>query len=131
LDICAMNDSNGYAVFFFPQALEALGAAIQPFLQEGPAGSHVACTTIDTAGAFIEMTLDGRTPEGREVSLELMVPSGMVRMVVSTQSEAIFGFGRRDQQAVPAGLPTSGPSVESTNASPQAQPSAAQGGSIA
>ena len=29
-------------------------------------------STIDTGGAFIEMTLDGRTPEGREVSLEAL-----------------------------------------------------------
>ena len=33
-----MNDKNGYAVFFFPQALEALGDAIKPYLQEGKAG---------------------------------------------------------------------------------------------
>ena len=30
-----MNDANGYAVFFFPQALEALGEAIKPYLQDG------------------------------------------------------------------------------------------------
>ena len=39
-----MNDTSGYAVFFFPQALEVLGDPIRPFLQEGPAGPHVACT---------------------------------------------------------------------------------------
>ena len=39
-----MNESDGYAVFFFPQALEALGEAIKPYLLDGPAGAHVLCT---------------------------------------------------------------------------------------
>jgi hypothetical protein len=120
-----MNDTNGYAVFFFPQALEALGDPIRPFLQEGPAGPHVACTTIDTGGAFIEMTLDGRTPGGREVSLELMVPSSMVRMVVSTQSEAMFGFGLRGADPLPVALPVIGPTAEPANAPSEALPSSA------
>lgn len=121
-----MNDTNGYAVFFFPQALEALGDPIRPFLQDGPAGPHVACTTIDTGGAFIEMTLDGRTPEGHEVALELMVPSGMVRMVVSTQSEAMFGFGLRERSSAPLPLPVIGPTAEPANAPSEALPSSAQ-----
>ena len=37
-----MNDSNGYAVFFFPQALEALGDAIKPYLQEGLSLIHIS-----------------------------------------------------------------------------------------
>lgn len=123
-----MNDTNGYAVFFFPQALEVLGDPIRPFLQEGPAGPHVACTTIDTGGAFIEMTLDGRTPEGREVSLELMVPSSMVRMVVSTQSEAMFGFGLRNESVLPVALPVIGPTAEPANAQSEALPSSAEVG---
>ncbi len=118
-----MNDTNGYAVFFFPQALEVLGEPIRPFLQEGPAGPHVACTTIDTGGAFIEMTIDGRTPEGREISLELMVPSGMVRMVVSTQSEAMFGFGLRQAEPAAIALPVIGPTAEPASAPSEALPS--------
>ena len=100
-----MNEPQGYAVYFFPQALEALGEAIKPFLLDGPAGPHIACVEIDTGGAFIEMTLQGTTREGKPLSLELMVPSGMVRMVVSTQSEAAFGFGLR--QAPVASPPVS------------------------
>ncbi len=92
-----MNDSNGYAVFFFPPALEAMGEAIKPYLQDGPAGPHVPCREIDTAGAFIEMTLAGRTAEGREISLELMVPGAMVRMIVSARSEDSFGFYDRNR----------------------------------
>src|SRR5690606_29733258 len=92
----AMNDSNGYAVFFFPQALEALGDAIKPYLQDSPAGPHVLCREIDTGGALIEMALQGVTADGRTVQLELMVPGSMVRMIVSSQSDGSFGFGPRD-----------------------------------
>ena len=88
-----MNESNGYAVFFFPQALEALGEAITPYLQEGPAGAHVLCNEIDTGGALVEMTLHGRDSQNRDVALELMVPTSMVRMIVSTRSDESFGFG--------------------------------------
>ncbi|RZA19835.1 MAG: hypothetical protein EOP93_07655 [Lysobacteraceae bacterium] len=92
-----MNDSNGYAVFFFPPALEALGEAIKPYLQDGPAGSHVSCREVDTAGAFVEMTLEGRAADGREVALELMVPGNMVRMIVSARSDGEFGFYNRSK----------------------------------
>ena len=71
------------------------------------------------------MTIDGRTPEGREVSLELMVPSSMVRMVVSTQSEAMFGFGLRNESAIPVALPVIGPTAEPANAPSEALPSSA------
>ena len=92
-----MNDSNGYAVFFFPNALETLGDAIKPYLQDGPAGPHVPCREVDTGGAFIEMTLEGRTAEGGDIFLELMVPSPMVRMIVSARSDGSFGFYDRNR----------------------------------
>lgn len=121
-----MNDNNGYAVFFFPQALEVLGEAVRPFLQDGPAGPHIACHTIDTGGAFIEMTLQGRNQEGRAVTLELMVPSAMVRMVVSSHSEDVFGFGVREQAANAAlPLPVVGPTAEPASAPSEALPSSA------
>lgn len=87
-----MNESPGFAVFFFPPALEALGEAIKPYLEDGPAGPHVPCREVDTAGAFIELTLEGRDDNGREVALELMVPGNMVRMIVSARSDDSFGF---------------------------------------
>ena len=93
-------DPAGYAVFFFPQALEALGDAIQPYLQDGPAGPHVPCREVDTAGAFIELTLEGRTPEGRDVALELMIPGNMVRMIVSARADTAFGFHDRNRAQV-------------------------------
>jgi hypothetical protein len=118
-----MNDTNGYAVFFFPQALDALGEAIKPFLQDGPAGPHVACATVDTGGAFIEMTLEGHAPGGAAVALDLMVPSGMVRMIVSTQNEAAFGFGIRAGEPAERPLPVIGPTAEPAGAPPDALPS--------
>lgn len=97
-----MNETRGYAVFFFPQALEVLGDAIRPYLLDGPAGPHLLCREIDTGGAFTEMTLEGRDPDGRVVSLELMVPGSMVRMIVSAHGEGSFGFGSRLRGAVAA-----------------------------
>lgn len=100
-----MNGPAGYAVFFFPQALEALGGAIQPYLRDSPAGPHVPCDEVDTAGGFVEMTLRGKTPEGKDVTLELMVPASMVLMIVSTQQDGGFGFRRQDAPA-PAAEPS-------------------------
>lgn len=98
-----MTGRDGYAVFFFPSALEALGDAIRPYIQDSPVvGPHVPCDAIDTAGALIEMTLNGRVPSGEDVELELMVPSSMVRMIVSRQSGGAFGFGPRSYGTAPA-----------------------------
>ncbi|WP_363796460.1 hypothetical protein ABU614_13940 [Lysobacter firmicutimachus] len=97
-----MNETRGYAVFFFPQALEVLGDAIRPYLLDGPVGPHLLCREIDTGGAFTEMTLEGRDADGRVVSLELMVPGSMVRMIVSAHGEGSFGFGSRLRGAAPA-----------------------------
>lgn len=119
-----MNETNGYAVFFFPQALEALGDAIKPYLQDSPAGAHVLCREIDTGGALIEMSLEGITSEGAAVQLELMVPGSMVRMIVSSQSDGSFGFGPRVrvQPATTADLPPAGPTAEPAQARPEAVP---------
>lgn len=132
-----MNDSAGYAVFFFPPALEALGDAITPYLQDGPAGMHVPCREIDTGGAFIEMTLQGHANDGREIALELMVPSNMVRMIVSARSNAEFGFydrSRAPQVLVEPGLPPgandageTAPAGEATETIPDAKPDAKPG----
>ena len=117
-----MTGRDGYAVFFFPQALEALGEAIRPYVQDNPAvGPHVPCDEVDTGGALVEMTMRGRSPTGEEVNLELMVPTTMVRMIVSRQSGGMFGFGPRSYEApAPAGLP-----VIAGAASPAEAPSAA------
>ncbi len=94
-----MNGSEGYAVFFFPEALESLGEAIKPYVIEGPAGMHVLCKQIDTGGSLIKMTLEVQTPEAKAVQIELMLPGSMVRMIVSTHSDGSFGFGPRSGAA--------------------------------
>lgn len=120
-----MNGNHGYAVFFFPQALEALGDAIKPYLQDSPAGPHLVCQEIDTGGALIEMTLQGVTTEGRSVQVELMIPGNMVRMIVSSQSDGDFGFGPRlAAPTLPAAGPTAPPPGAPSDAVPEggAQP---------
>ncbi|TYT25469.1 hypothetical protein FZO89_03875 [Luteimonas viscosa] len=119
-----MKGSGGYIVFFYPQALEVLGDAIKPYLQDGEAGTHLACSEIDTAGGFTEMTLFGKTSAGQDVTLELMVPSSMVRMIVSSQQDGSFGF-RRQPAASPAATvtPSAAPAAELSGesiAAPQA-----------
>ena len=125
-----MNGKSGYAVFFFPQALEALGDAIKPYLQDSPAGPHLVCQEIDTGGALIEMTLEAMTTDGRSVQLELMVPGSMVRMIISSQSDGNFGFQPRvalaaaDARSLPAGGPTGEPASAPSESVPEggAQP---------
>lgn len=121
-----MDDTTGYAVFFFPQALEALGDAIKPYLLEGPGGIHVLCREIDTGGAFIEMTLDGLAADGKAVQLELMVPSAMVRMIVSARSDGAFGFGPRIAAAALESLPPVGPTARPADAPVEALPAVAE-----
>jgi hypothetical protein len=109
-------ERTAYAVFLHPQAIEVLGPAIQPYLSESPAGPHLACAEIDAGGALFEMTLLGRDAEGRMIEVDLMVPSGMVRLVVSIRREGDFGFGPRE-------APTPGaPIVPDTSAPADATP---------
>lgn len=129
-----MDDKSGYAVFFFPQAIEALGDAIKPFLQEGPTGAHVFCRSIDTGGALIEMTLDAQTTRGETTQMELMVPSSMVRMIVSSRIDESFGFGPRIAvpMIVPAEVPTManlpqvGPAATPAATPPESLPAATE-----
>ena len=97
-----MAEVTGFAVFFFPQALEVLGDAIKPYLHEGPAGAHILCNEIDTGGALIEMTIEARDRDGKTVDLKLMVPVSMVRLIASARGEAMFGFGPRTEVPVPS-----------------------------
>ena len=119
-----MDDKKGYAVFFFPQALEALGDAITPYLVEGGGGTHLLCREIDTGGALIEMTLDGMAANGDVVELEIMVPSSMVRMIVSVRGEEAFGFGPRIPSAID-GLPALGPGALPADAPSESLPATA------
>ena len=123
-----MEDKKGYAVFFFPPALDALGEAIKPYLVEGMGGAHLLCREIDTGGALIEMTLDGLDDQGAAVELEIMVPSNMVRMIVSVRGDEAFGFGPRLPAAMErvAAAPTA-PPVEAPAESLPATADAAEG----
>lgn len=96
-----MADSGGYDVYLFPNAIEALGDAGKPYLKEGAAGTHFSCKDVDTSGILTEMTLDAG--DGKEV--EVMIPTNMVRMIVSNSNAAgEFGFGRRGAMVEP-GIP--------------------------
>ena len=87
-----MPDTRNYAVFLYPQAVEALGPPIKPYLREGEAGPHIVCTEIDASGALFEMTLVGQGTKGEPLLLEIMVPASMVKLVMSMHGESDIGF---------------------------------------
>ena len=87
-----MTETSSYAVYLFPQALEALGEPIKPYVQEGPGGTHIVCAEIDVSGPLFGITLSGRDAQGRESELEIMIPHAMVKLVMSIHSEHGFGF---------------------------------------
>jgi hypothetical protein len=88
-----MAEQHTYCVFFHPQALDVLGEAITPYLTDGPHGKFLQCNEIDTGGAFCEMEIIGTSADGKPVEVELMVPTGMIRLVISTAAAEIdFGF---------------------------------------
>jgi hypothetical protein len=120
-----MNDVHGYFVFFHPQALEALGAPIRPYLLGEGENQHVLCREVDTGGALIEMTLSGQTQDGKMVEIELMVPGSMVRMIVSAHGDEQFGFQPRFAGPAVQALPPVGPTAAPAQAAPQAVPAAA------
>ena len=89
-----MPEQRTYAVYFHPQAIDVLGEAIKPYLTESAEGKHVLCHEIDTSGPFCEMTLVKADEKGKPVECEVMIPSAMIRLVISiTGAETDFGFG--------------------------------------
>lgn len=115
-----MGGDSGYAIFLFPQALDALGVAIHPYLlptsQDGP---HLLCRGVDISGAFAELELLGQTGDGRELRVELMLPANMIRMVVSVQGDEQFGFMPRP---LPAAASAAAQPATATPAAPPAAP---------
>ena len=82
-----------YSVYFHPAALETLGDAIAPYLTDAPEGKHLRCKEIDSAGGFFEVTLAGTGLDGKPLDVDMLVPYGMIRLVVSgSASEVEFGF---------------------------------------
>ena len=87
-----MTEAINYAVFLFPQAIEALGAPIKPYLRDEPGGAHIVCAEIDASGALFEMTLVGKGPNGERLELEIMLPVSMIKLVMSMHGEHEIGF---------------------------------------
>jgi len=122
-----MNEEKGYAVFFRHEAVEALGEALAPYLRESPRGAYVPCEEIDTSGAFVEMLIKRANREGNWTEVELMIPAGAIRMIVSCQSDGTFGFGPRETEPAPMRrLPAIGPTGEPARAAPDALPDASR-----
>ncbi|MEP7044049.1 MAG: hypothetical protein ABI843_13380 [Dokdonella sp.] len=87
-----MTDSRNYAVFLFPQALEALGEPIKPYLRDAPGGAHIVCAEIDASGPLFGMTLAGKGPKSERLELEIMLPVSMIKLVMSMHGEHEIGF---------------------------------------
>jgi hypothetical protein len=82
-----------YAVYFHIASLDVLGDAITPYLTDAPEGKHLRCKEIDSAGGFFQSSLAGTSADGKPLDVDLLVPSSMIRLVVSASSSEIeFGF---------------------------------------
>jgi hypothetical protein len=83
-----------HTVLLFPQAVETLGEALSAYVAGGPLGPHIVCRQVNASGAFFEMIFDGKDEAGKPVEIEVMVPHGFIRMVLSIREEGGIGFGR-------------------------------------
>lgn len=81
-----------YAVYLFPAALETLGGAIAPYLRDGEHGKHLLCAEIDASGSLFEITIPSHDADGKPLDVEVMFPTAMVRLVVSTRPEPELGY---------------------------------------
>jgi hypothetical protein len=120
--------TSGYAVFLYDQAIEALGEPIKAYMMEGPTGPYIGCHAVDTAGAFVEMTVVARNANGEQAETELIVPTGMVRMIVSSHSESVFGFAARHLEPGLTALPVVGPQAPDARTPSTATPQSAPAG---
>ncbi|MFZ5655498.1 MAG: hypothetical protein ACOY37_00295 [Pseudomonadota bacterium] len=112
----------GYSVFLFDAAIEALGEAIRPYLQDGRTGPHIPCDVVDTGGAFVEMTVRARNRHGDSEQVHLMVPAQMVRMIVSSHSDTAFGFAATHLEPGLTALPVVGPTAPAPQSPSTAMP---------
>ncbi len=87
-----MGEKQIYAVYLQKTALDTLGDVIKPYLNEGPAGAHLLCVEVDTAGTFCEMTLQARGGHETSIETEIMIPVSMVRIIITLHAEG-GGFG--------------------------------------
>lgn len=112
----------GYAVFLFDAAIDVLGEAVRPYLQDGPGGPRIPCDAVDTGGAFVEMTVRARNRHGGDEQVHLMVPVQMVRMIVSSHSDTAFGFAATHLEPGLTALPVVGPTAPAPQAPSTAMP---------
>ena len=88
-----MAEQRIYAVYFHSPSLDVLGDAVKPYLTDAPEGKHLRCKEIDSAGGFFECELAGAGPDGKPLDVDMLIPSSMIRLVVSLSgSEIDFGF---------------------------------------
>ena len=89
-----MAEQRIYAVYFHTQSLDVLGEAIKPYLTDAPEGKHLRCKEIDNVGGFFQVALAGTGADGKPLDVDILVPSNMVRLVLSASGAEIeFGFG--------------------------------------
>ena len=68
-------------------------SSIATSLPNSPEGKHLRCKEIDSAGGFFECELAGSGPDGKPLDVDMLVPSSMIRLVVSVSGNEIdFGF---------------------------------------
>lgn len=96
-----MNEPHRYAVYLVDKVAEVLGPVVQPFIKSDASGDHFLATEVDTGGAFCELTLAGQDADGKPTTIELMIPMGMIRMVISIVNDGKFGFDVRPPAVVP------------------------------
>lgn len=91
------NENPSVAVLLFPQAVEAIGGALGGHIRDGDLGPHILCRQVNANGPYFEMLFDGQDAAGRSVEMEVMVPHGYIRLVMSVRGEDSFGFARMRQ----------------------------------
>lgn len=88
------SDNPSVAVLLFPQAVEAIGGALGAHIRDGDLGPHILCQQVNSNGPYFEMIFDAQDASGRPVEMQVMVPHGYIRLVMSVRGEDSFGFAR-------------------------------------
>lgn len=94
------NDLPSVAVLLFPQAVEAIAGALGGHIRDGELGPHILCRQVNTNGPYFEMVFDGKDAAGNAVEMQVMVPHGYIRLVMSVRGDDSFGFARVRQSTV-------------------------------
>lgn len=94
-----------YSVYLVDKAADALGPIVAPFLKKDDSGDHFIASEVDTGGSFCELTLHGQSAEGTPLNVEIMIPMGMIRLIISDTLQERIGFQAREPAKIPvAGL---------------------------